>query len=131
MARQNWLAQKLLEQAAKGKVDLGALRAARRIDPNNEEYKINRLTGGVTSHASQRLAVAKGLGLNTQGLIIGGQRDTAPRTGSRPFADQTAHRAGERPIHEDKPGGQDPNDIKPGGRAVPKPDKRSGRPGGF
>jgi hypothetical protein len=72
----NWLADKLQQRQSEQSFDLGALRAARRFDPNNYERAINDLTGRVTSNASQRLAVAQGAGFNTRGLIIGGRRDT-------------------------------------------------------
>lgn len=75
---ENWLSSRFLRQQRLNQTDLGQLRRARQFDINNYERVVNDLTGRLTSSQSQRLAVAQGLGLQTQGLIIGGQRDGRP-----------------------------------------------------
>lgn len=71
-----FIADKLNRHHAR--VNESLLRRVRTFDYNNFERVVNDVTRRVTSSPSQQLAIARALGLNTQGLVIGGVRDASP-----------------------------------------------------
>lgn len=126
----NYLADNLLRQ--KAIIDM-PVRMARRVDRNAFEVVINRQLAGVAPQA--RLAVARSLGYDTSGLIIGGVLDTSTRTrGAGAMTKSPAEASsGSRPVSgprdagatADKPGRQrGPRDT----RSQKKPQKK---PGGY
>lgn len=133
----NWLGEKLTNRKQQTEFSIADIRASRRFDPNNYERVVNDVTNRVTSNRSQNLAVSNSLGLETRGLIIGGQR-VADNTGRAPTQGQVKSPSGGL-VSPPNPNGQKPPTIKsPGGGITlppnptkPVKDPRSGRPGGI
>lgn len=86
MARvQNFIADKMRGIHDQQQTNYGQLRSARMFDYNNYEYLLNSVSGRLTSDKSQRIAVAQSFGGQTEGLIVGGRRDSRTRdVASRP-----------------------------------------------